>query len=292
MEESIISTYLIPCVLAIMMIGMGMTLHLRDFHRLVEQPKAVITGLLSQVLLLPLLGFVVVKLFPLQPEYAVGVMVISLCPGGVGSNLLTLIARADTALSVTLTAISNVLLIFTLPMLINLSLRTLIGAQAHVLLPVGQTIITTSFITIIPILIGMALGHRWPDLAARSERGFRMFSGIFLVFLMLSIAFKNRDVILGSLLTLGPAIHCLNLGSMLIGFSLATLAGLNLSQRVTIAIETGFQNAALAILVTTTFLHNPQMALAPAFYGGAMFLGAFLLIGMIKLMKPVPSLAQ
>lgn len=292
MEASFISTYLIPGVLAIMMVGMGMTLEPVDFRRLFSYPKAVITGLLSQIVLLPALGFLIVSLLPLSPEFAVGVMIISLCPGGVGSNLLTLIARADSALSVTLTAISNVVLIFTLPLLINLSLHTFMGGENEVLLPVGQTILTTSLLTVVPIIIGMLLRHFAAELAVRSENGFRIFSGVFLVLLMLSIGIKNRDVFLGSLLTLGPAILALNLGSMLLGFVLAAVVQLNLAQRTTIAIETGFQNAALAILVTTTFLQNSQMALAPAFYGGFMFVGAFILIGILKLTRPVPALAQ
>ncbi len=285
MEENIISTYLIPGVLAVMMVGMGMTLEPVDFRRLFRYPKAVITGLLSQILLLPALGFFIVKQFALTPEFAVGVMIISLCPGGIGSNLLTLIARADTALSVTLTAISNVVLIFTLPLLINFSLRSFMGDAHEVLLPVGQTIVTTSLITVVPILIGMGLRHLATDLALRTENGFRIISGVFLVLLMLSIGIKNRDVFLQSIFTLGPAVFALNLGSMLLGFVLAWLVQLNLAQRTTIAIETGFQNAALAILVTTTFLNNAQMSLAPAFYGGIMFIGAFLLIGLIKLFQ-------
>src|SRR5690606_41645993 len=102
------------------------------FRRVLAYPKAVVTGLLAQVVLLPALGFLIVTLFQLPPAFAVGVMIISLCPGGVGSNLLTLIARADTALSVTLTAISNVLLIFTLRLNINLSLRILMYDEIHI----------------------------------------------------------------------------------------------------------------------------------------------------------------
>lgn len=283
MEANVISTYLIPGVLAVMMIGMGMTLEPVDFRRLFTYPKAVITGLFAQILLLPALGLLIVSTIPMTPAFAVGVMIISLCPGGVGSNLLSLIARADTALSVTLTAISNVVLIFTLPWLVNLSLRLLMDNNGTVQLPVGQTIITTSLLTVVPIAIGMVLRHFAADLARRAENGFRIFSGVFLLLLMLSIGIKNQDVFMASLFTLGPAILLLNLGSMLLGFAAASAVGLALAQRTTIAIETGFQNAALAILVTTTFLNDPQMALAPAFYGGVMFVGAFILIGLLRL---------
>lgn len=292
MEENVVSTYLIPGVLALMMVGMGMTLRPADFKRVFIYPKAVITGLLAQVLLLPALGLLIALLIPMPAEFAVGLMIISLCPGGVGSNLLTLIARADTALSVTLTALSNALLIFTLPLFVNLSLQTFMGAETPLQLPVLQTILTTAFLTIAPILLGMVLRAFAGDFAQRAEGGFRVFSGVFLVLLMLSIGLKNRDVFLQSVFTLGPAVIALNLGSMALGFALAVLVRLNRAQCTTVAIETGFQNAALAILVTTTFLHNPQMALAPALYGGIMFLGAFVLIGALKLQRPLPAPAR
>lgn len=292
MEESIVSTYLIPGVLAIMMVGMGMTLQPADFRRVLAYPKAVVTGLLAQVVLLPALGFLIVTLFQLPPAFAVGVMIISLCPGGVGSNLLTLIARADTALSVTLTAISNVLLVFTLPLFINLSLRMFMGAETDIQLPVWKTIITTALLTVAPITAGMLLRNFATTLAERAEAGFRFFSAVFLILLMIGIGLKNREVLLQSVFSLGPAIFALNFGSMMLGFSLAAIMRLNRAQCTTVAIETGFQNAALAILVTTTFLGNPQMALAPAFYGGIMFVGAFGLIGLLKLQQPLPAVAR
>lgn len=289
MEESIVSTFLIPGVLAAMMVGMGMTLQPLDFQRLYLYPKAVITGLLAQVLLLPALGFLIVSLVPMAPELAVGLMIIALCPGGVGSNLLTLLARADSALSITLTAISNVLMVITLPVFINFFLRHFMGQGTDIQLPVLQTILSTALLTVLPIAVGMALRRYAGDLSGRMETGFRRLSVAVLVLLMLGIGWRNREVFLNSLMDLGPAVLALNLGSMALGFALATLVRLELSQRVTIAIETGFQNAALAILVTTTFLHNPQMALAPAFYGGTMFIGGFLLIGLLKLKAPLAT---
>ncbi|RLT95071.1 bile acid:sodium symporter family protein [Ketobacter sp.] len=289
MEQDVVGTYLVPAVLAVMMVGMGMTLQAADFRRLLAYPKAVVTGLCAQVLLLPALGWLIVTALQLPPEFAVGVMIISFCPGGVGSNLLALIARADTALSVTLTGISNLLLILSLPWWVNLSLRTFLPGEQAILLPVGKTILSTALITVVPILIGMWVRHLAGAVAQRAENGFRIFSGLFLGVLMLSIAIKNRDVIIEALWSLGPAIVALNLGSMLMGLVLASLLQLRMSQRTTIAIETGFQNAALAILVTTTFLQNPRMALAPVFYGGVMFVGAFALIGLLRATRMAPS---
>lgn len=289
MQESIISTYLIPGVLAVMMVGMGMTLQPVDFQRLYQYPRAVITGLSSQVLLLPLLGFLIASLVPLPPEMKVGIMIVALCPGGIGSNLLTLLARADGALSITLTAVSNILLVITLPFFINFFLRLFMGSGTMIQLPVLETVLTTALLTILPIVVGMALRRRYGDAAERMEPAFRKVSAGFLVLLMIGVGVQNREVITGSLLTLGPAVMALNFGSMAIGFGLGTLVGLSLAQRVAISIETGFHNIALALVVTTTFLQNAQMALAPALYGGIMFIGGFGLIGLLKLFGANPA---
>ncbi|HVK98701.1 MAG TPA: bile acid:sodium symporter family protein [Dongiaceae bacterium] len=292
MQESIISTFLIPAVLAVMMVGMGMTLQPVDFQRLYQYPKAVITGLTSQVFLLPVLGFVIASLAPLPPEFKVGIMIVALCPGGIGSNLLTLLARADGALSITLTATSNILLVVTLPFFINFFLRWFMGTDTNLQLPVAETALTTALLTILPIVIGMSLRRRYGEAAERMEPTFRKVSAAFLVLLMCGVGLQNREVIAGSLLTLGPATVALNSGSMAIGFGLGALVGLSLAQRVAIAIETGFHNIALALVVTTTFLQNPQMALAPAFYGGVMFLGGFGLIGLLKVVGANPAAAN
>lgn len=290
MEVGIISSVFIPLVLAIMMVGMGTTLTVDDFRRLRTHPKSALVGFLSQVLLLPVLAFLIVSVAGLSPELSLGVMIISLCPGGAGSNLMSLIVRSDTALSVSLTALSNVILVFTLPLLINFFIVYFgkdVGGLGDISeLPVLNTIATTACITVIPIIIGMLLRHFAHAFTQKIEPKFRVFSTVFLAILMLGIAIQNKDIIVSTFIRLGPAIFALNFGAIALGYMAAKMAGLTRPEKITIAIETGFQNAALAILITTSFLHNTTVALAPAFYGGVMFIGAFVLISLVRLSTP------
>lgn len=289
MNQDIMSAVLLPGILAFMMVGMGSSLTLADFKRLQRLPKPLIVGLVSQMLLLPLLGWLIIEIFSLSSLYAVGVMVLCLCPGGAGSNLLVLIAGADRALSVSLTALSNLILIFTLPILINVALRYYLQVDTVLQLPVLKTLFTTACITLFPVCLGMWLRIRWPLQAERWQDVLRKASTVLLVFLMLGMAVKHRAVIMSAAYDLGPAIATLNVGATLLGCIAALILRLPTPQIVTIAIETGFQNAALAIVITATFLsplqasHGLGVALPPVFYGGMMFVGAFMVVGLTRL---------
>lgn len=283
MTSSFATDFLIPAVLIFMMIGMGITLKVGDFIRLYEQKTPVLVGLMCQVMLLPLLGLTITQLLTLPVDFVVGFLIICFCPGGAGSNLITLLAKGDKALSVTLTAISNFLAVLTLPLLLNLAVSSHYEIQDRPALPILSTMLLTALITTVPVLIGMKVRtYIGESRADASEKHFQNISAVLLVILMLGIAIKNRSVIQDSFLTLGPAVILLNLAALFIGFVVASLFRLNLEQRIAISVETGFQNAALAIVITTTFLENFQMALVPTFYGGTMFLGAFLAIAVFR----------
>lgn len=275
-------SWLLPVVLAIIMAGLGTTLHADDFRRFVRTPKPLLVGFCSQAILLPLLGFLTINLFSLPPEYAAGVLIISFCPGGIGSNLVVLLARADVALAISLTTITNILMVFWLPLLVNFSLVYLYGAGQTILLPIGETIVSTALVTILPVSIGMLIAARAPAVAAVIRKWIKPVSTLMLFVLMIGIFIKNRDVFLNTVFVLGGVMIFLNLASMLTGYCSGKLARLSHRECVTIAIETGFHNVALALLITTQFLHSDQMALPAAFYGGFMFVGAFLFVGLIN----------
>lgn len=151
------------------MLGMGLTLLPEDFKRVTRYPKAVAIGLISQLLFLPIVGFLVVLLVPMQPEIAVGLMVLALCPGGPSSNMITYLAKGDVALSVTLTALSSTITVFTIPIFTNLSLQYFAGQNAAIALPIGQTMLQIFAIALVPIGLGMLIRQQFPDLARRLE---------------------------------------------------------------------------------------------------------------------------
>ena len=154
MQSNLLTTVLLPLALAIVMLGMGLGLMPADFRRVTRQPKAVAVGLICQMVLLPLLGVLLAVLIPMQPAIAVGLIILAACPGGPSSNLMTYLARGDVALSVTLTAMSSLLTVFTIPVIANLALQHFMGQQSAIALPVGSTMLQIFLITLLPIAIG------------------------------------------------------------------------------------------------------------------------------------------
>ena len=170
MQSSVFTTVLLPLALAIMMLGMGLSLVPEDFRRITRYPKAVAVGVVCQIVLLPLIGALIALVVPMQPELAVGLIVLAVCPGGPSSNLVTYLAKGDVALSVTLTAFSSIITVFTIPLFTNLALQHFLGERAAIALPIGSTMLQIFLITLLPTAIGMAIRHQFPGSARRLEK--------------------------------------------------------------------------------------------------------------------------
>ncbi|MEM9267146.1 MAG: bile acid:sodium symporter family protein [Cyanobacteria bacterium P01_F01_bin.13] len=268
MESSFLTTVFLPLALFIIMLGMGLGLMINDFKRIVVAPKAVILGLISQLIMLPIVGFVLASIFPLTPELAVGVMILAACPGGATSNLMTYIARGNVALSISLTAISSVITIFTIPLVVNFSMQAFMGEAAALHLPFGKTVIQIAVITLIPVSLGMLLNHYVPRFAASVEKSVKWLSLSFLSLIIAFILFTERANVLGFFIQVGWVTLALNVITMALGFAIATLANLNRPTTKALTIEVGIQNGTLAIAVASApiFLNNPSMAIPPAIY--------------------------
>jgi bile acid:Na+ symporter, BASS family len=266
MQTSFFTAVLLPIALAVVMLGMGLTLIPEDFQRVTRYPKAVAVGLVSQLLILPIVGFLVASIVPMPPEIAVGLMVLALCPGGPSSNMMTYLAKGDVALSVTLTALSSAITVFTIPLFANLSLQYFAGQEAAIALPIGQTMLQIFAITLVPIGLGMAIRHQFPDLANRLEKVANRLAVAFLAFIILAIIIYEWNRIPTFIAQVGLGALLLNVISMVIGFWLGKLFQLKFAQRICIAIEVGLQNATLAIAITAGLLNNPDMAVPAAVY--------------------------
>ncbi len=250
---------LLPLGLAFIMFAMGLTLRVGDFGRLFRHPLAVAAGLLLQMLVLPLFAFVLVKLFPLRPEFAVGVMILAACPGGITSNMITHIARGDTALSITLTAITSLAGMITIPLVTALALAQFMGQQLHGSLPVAQMAVKVFAVSTLPVVLGMALNHLAPRVAAAVERLARPVSlAVFGLIVIWAFASQWR-VMMENIASIGPVTALLNAGIMALGLWLARMLRLPADQATAIAIEGGLQNGALGIFVAATLLGNPAM---------------------------------
>lgn len=275
---TLVNSIIIPICLFLIMMGMGLTLITNDFKRVLKYPKAVGIGLTNQLLLLPIIGFALANIMPLEPEYAVGVMLLVLCPGGTTSNLFTYLAKGDVALSVTMTAIASVITVFSIPVVLSFSLVHFMGAGSEFQLPVLKTMITLIVLTIVPISIGMLIKHFAPKVADKSQLYVSRFGVIFLTFLVVFLIYVQRDIIVDAFIATGPVSLLLNLSTMALGYYSSKWFGLNLAQRTSITLEVGLQNSTLSIFMALTLLSNYDMSMMPAIYTLVMFLTAGILV--------------
>lgn len=278
MEANFFTAVLLPTGLALVMLGMGLTLLPEDFQRVTRYPKSVIIGLVCQLILLPIIGFLVASSVPMPPEIAVGLMVLALCPGGPSANLVTYLARGDVALAVTLTAFSSVITVFTIPLFVNLSLQYFALQNAAIALPIGQTMLQIFAIALVPVGLGMLIRQKFPDLARRLETVANRLATIFLALIILAIVLREWNRLPSLIAQVGIAVVLLNVVSVLVGFWFGKLFNLKFAQRLCIAIDMGIQNGTLAIAITAGLLKNPDMAIPAAVYSLFMYVTAIIAI--------------
>lgn len=273
---------LLPIGLATIMFALGLTLTIGDFARVFAQPKAIAVGLFSQVLIVPLLAFLIATAMQLPPELAMGLMLLAACPSGASAGLITHLAGGKTALSISLTAITSVLSVISTPLVVNYALLHFTGATAATDLPIAKMIRGMFLLTTIPVAAGMALRHILPRLTARIEPVTGRIAVLIFLAIVLATFVDQRQVLATHLMSIGPAALLLNIAVMVAGFSLAAGTGLEAPDRIAIAVEAGLQNAALGIFLAVGVLAIPAMAVSSVVYALLMNLTA---IGFILYMR-------
>jgi bile acid:Na+ symporter, BASS family len=272
MEDSLFATLLLPVALAVIMTSLGMSLTVDDFRRVVVYPRGVSIGLANLVLISPLLAFAVAEAYSLEPALAVGLVLLGASPGGTMANLLTHLARGDTAVSITMTAISSVAAVVTVPLFLELSTDhfgasgldedvTMLGVVARVLL-----------ITVIPLSFGMWLRARRPARVAAIEGTFRRVAlGVFAA-VVVGVIVAEHERVFDNLDDVAAAAVTLNVAAMAISFAIARVARLDNRQSTAIAIELGIHNSTLAIAVGASIA--TVLTIRAAVYASFMFLSA------------------
>ena len=288
MESSFLTAVFLPLALFIVMLGMGLGLGLSDFKRVLVEPKAVLLGLIAQLILLPLVGFLLAHLFPLSPELAVGVIVLAACPGGPTSNMVTYLVKGNVALSITLTAISSLMTVLTIPLIVNLAMQSFMGEAVRLQLPFLTTVLQIAVITLIPVTLGMLLHHYAPRLAAKIERWVKWLSLFFLALIIVGLLAKERANVASFFLQVGWVTLTLNVVTMALGFAIATLAKLDIRSAKSITIEVGIQNGTLAIAIASVpiFLNTPSMAIPAAIYSLIMYPTSAVFVGLLRSQQP------
>lgn len=275
MESNVFTAVLLPLALGIIMLGLGLGLTLADFKRVVLYPKAVIVGLVCQMLILPVACFGIARAFDLSPALAVGLMLLAASPGGATANLFSHLAKGDVALNITLTAVNSLLSLLTLPVIVNYSLEAFMGEGKAIPLQFGK-VLQVFAIVLVPVSIGMIIRAKKSDLADKLNRPVRILSAVVLLLVIALTIVKERDNLSDAFRQVGLAALTFNLVSLFVGYVVPRLVRLPRRQAVAIGMEIGIHNGTLAIAIASTpsLLNNSTMAIPPAVYSIIMFFTA------------------
>jgi bile acid:Na+ symporter, BASS family len=265
-ESDAITTVFLPVALGVIMLGLGLSLRVEDFRRVIVYPRAVAVGLVSQTLVLPAVCLGIAHAFELPPPLAVGLMLLAASPGGASANLFSHLAKGDVALNITLTAVNSVLSLVTMPLLVGFALQHFLDSDQAIPLQLSK-ILSVFAVVLVPVVIGMIIRSRRPDVADRFDRPVRQASSVFLLLVIAAAVFKERANVMAYLEQVGLAALVFNLVSLAVGYFVPRLFRIERRQAIAIGMEIGIHNATLAIAIALNVLGNPTMSIPPAVYG-------------------------
>jgi len=278
----IITDIFLPLALAFIMFSLGLGLTGADFTRVAKQPKDFFVGLICQIILLPVVAFILVKLWPISPELAIGVMIIAAAPGGVTSNILTSFARGDVALSISLTAIISLLSVVTVPFIIITSLGLLGSENISKDISLVSISISMFLIVVVPTLLGMLFRKFLSNAATKFESTAKKISVVLFVIVLLGAILAEKDNIVSYFTDAGLITLVLNVVMMILAFYVAQLFGTGSAQKKCISIECGLQNGTLAIFVGTTLFGGGAYVIPAATYSLIMFATSLIFIFFVR----------
>ena len=273
MESSALTTIFLPVALGIIMLGLGLSLSVEDFKRVVKYPKVIFIGLFCQMFILPIVCFVIVKGFNLDPELAVGLMLLAASPGGSTANLFSHLANGDVALNISLTAFNSVLSLLMLPLIVNFSLDYFM--ESGQVIPMQfKKIIEVFAIVLVPVTFGMFIKSWKPIVSEKLDKPVKIISAIFLVLIIISAIIKEKSHIIEYFQQIGFPALLFNVLSLAVGYYLPRILNIGKKQAIAIGMEIGIHNGTMAIFIATTVLNNSVMSIPPAIYSLIMFITA------------------
>ena len=273
MQQSSATTLFLPIALGVIMLGLGLSLTLNDFRRVTKYPKAMTIALVCQMLVLPLVCFVIAKFSGLSPVLCVGILLLAASPGGPTANLYSHLSHGDVALNISLTAVNSVLTLFTLPIIVNLSMEYFMGAGQYIPLPFIK-VIEVFVIVLVPVTIGMMIKSKAPLFASKMEKPVKIISALLLVAIIISVTLREKQMLVDHFAQLGIPVLLFNVLSLLIGFYVPLLFKVDKKQAIAIGMEIGIHNGTLAIYIALNVLNNSTMSIPPAIYSLLMFFTA------------------
>ena len=279
---NIVTDVILPLALAFIMFVLGLGLTGADFLRVIKQPRDFFVGAFSQIILLPIIAFVLVKVWSIAPELAIGVMIIAAAPGGVTSNLLTSFAKGDVALSISLTAIISLLCVVTIPFIVLTSVELLGGSnitQDISLLGMSRDMF---LIVTVPVILGMLLRKFSSDVALKLEPIAKKVSIVLFVLVLLGAIAAERENVISYFAQAGLITLILNVVMMIVAYYVAQFLASGTKQKKSITIECGLQNGTLAIFVATSIFGGGMYVIPAATYSLIMFATSLIFVYLVR----------
>ena len=284
---NIVTDIILPIALAFIMLVLGLGLTAQDFVRVIKQPRDFFIGLFSQVILLPIVAFLIIKIWSIAPELAIGVMIIAAAPGGVTSNLLTSFAKGDVALSISLTAIISLLCVFTIPFIVLTSAELLGKTEATNNVSLFNMTKDMFLIVTVPVILGMLFRKFVPNLSLKLEPIAKKISIVLFILVLLGAIAAERENVLSYFAQAGLITLTLNVLMMIIAFYVAQIFATGIKQKKSITIECGLQNGTLAIFVATSLFDGGVYVIPAAIYSLIMFATSIIFVFIVKNLKDV-----
>jgi len=278
----IVADVFLPLALAFIMFALGLGLTGNDFLRVARQPRDFFVGTFSQIILLPIIAFILVKLWPISPELAIGVMIIAAAPGGVTSNILTSFARGDVALSISLTAIISLLSVITVPFIILTSVMLIENSGLDLNISLTNMAISMFLIVTVPVIIGMIFRKFASNVAIKFEPIAKKISAVLFVVVLLGAILAEKDNVVSYFAQAGLITLVLNVVMMIVAYYIAQLLASGTEQKKCITIECGLQNGTLAIFVATSIFGGGMYVIPAATYSLIMFGTSLIFVYLVR----------
>ena len=277
-----VTDVILPLALAFIMFVLGLGLTGSDFLRVVKQPRDFFVGAFSQIILLPIIAFILVKIWPIAPELAIGVMIIAAAPGGVTSNLLTSFAKGDVALSISLTAIISLLCVITIPFIVLTSVGLLSDSSITQDISLFSMSRDMFLIVTVPVILGMLIRSFASGAALKFEPIAKKISIVLFVLVLLGAIAAERENVISYFAQAGLITFVLNVVMMIVAYCVAKLLASGMKQKKCITIECGLQNGTLAIFVATSIFGGGMYVIPAATYSLIMFATSLIFVYLVR----------
>ena len=279
---NIVTDVILPLALAFIMFVLGMGLTGADFLRVVKQPRDFFVGSFSQIILLPIIAFILIKIWPIAPELAIGVMIIAAAPGGVTSNLLTSFAKGDVALSISLTAIISLICVFTIPFIVLTSVHLLGPSDVSENISIASMSRNMFLIITVPVILGMIFRKISYNTTSKLEPVAKKISIVLFILVLLGAIAAERENVISYFAQAGLITLTLNVIMMVVAYYIAQLLASGTKQKKCITIECGLQNGTLAIFVATSIFGGGMYVIPAATYSLIMFATSLIFLYFVK----------